>query len=399
MNKKINLPIGVGGISFGKEERQYFKKILKTTRLSYGTFMKNFENRFARLHNCRYAVMSNSGTSSLQTAVAALKEVYRWKDGDEILVPAITFIATSNVVLQNRLKPVFIDVDPKTYNLDPTQIEKHLTPRSRAIIPVHLFGLPCEMDPILELARKKALRVIEDSCETMFVKYKGKSVGSFGDIGCFSTYIAHLLVTGVGGLATTNSPRLSVLMRSLISHGRDKIYLSIDDDNVNSSSKLRRIVQRRFRFVRMGYSYRATEMEAALGLAQLKNWKENILKRQFNAQYLIQGLKPFEEWLQLPTCPSYSQHSFMMFPLVLKGKEPKKNDLVFFLESHGIETRDMLPLINQPFYRKLFGNLEPQYPIARWINHNGFYIGCHPWLKKHELDYVLKIFHTFFKTK
>ncbi len=399
MIRKAHLPIGVGGTTFGVKEQKYLQRVIRSGRLSYGFFTRNFEGRFAAAHGSRHAVMSNSGTSSLQTAVAALKEKYRWRDGDEILVPAVTFIATSNVVLQNNLTPVFVDVDAQTYNIDPGEIARRITAKTKAIIPAHLFGASCDMDPILDIAKKHKLRIIEDSCETMFVRYKGKSVGSLGDIGCFSTYIAHLLVTGVGGLAVTSSDEMAEILRSLINHGRDKVYLSIDDDNVNSMARLRPIVERRFRFVRMGYSYRATEMEAALGLAQIENWQAHFKKRQTNARYLIDGLKPYEQWLQLPSVPSYSDHAFMMFPIVIRDRYPKKMDLVLFLESRGIETRDMLPLINQPFYRKRFGNLDSQYPVAGWVNKNGFYIGCHPALGKPELDFVLEVFHDFFKKR
>ena len=141
-------------------------------------------------------------------AVACLKELHGWHDGDEIIVPAVTFVATANVVVDHNLKPVFVDVDPVTYNIDPAKIEKRITKKTKAIMVVHLFGQPAEMDPILKIARKYKLKIIEDSAETMFVKYKGTPVGSFGDIACFSTYVAHLIVTGVGGVVATNDGTL-----------------------------------------------------------------------------------------------------------------------------------------------------------------------------------------------
>src|SRR3712207_6174410 len=200
--------------------------------------MRRFEQEFAELHGCRFGVMSNSGTSSLQVALQALKERHGWEDGDEVIVPAVTFVATSNIVLHNRMTPVFVDVLPDTYNIDPARIEARITERTRAIVPVHLFGLPADMDPILELARAHDLKVIEDSCEAMFATYRGRPVGSFGDVACFSTYVAHFLVTGVGGLGTTNDGELAVAMRSLINHGRDSIYLSIDDDATDDPDRL-----------------------------------------------------------------------------------------------------------------------------------------------------------------
>jgi dTDP-4-amino-4,6-dideoxygalactose transaminase len=254
------------------------------------------------------------------------------------------------------------------------------------------------MDPILDTAKRRRLKIIEDSCETMFVSYKGRPVGSFGEMGCFSTYVAHLLVTGVGGLITTNSDRLAVMCRSILAHGRDSIYLNIDDDDsVSDERRFSMIVNRRFSFVRMGYSYRVTEFEGALGLAAFEKKDEMMRVRRQNGRYLIERLKPFEEYLQLPTWPDYSTHAFMMFPVVVK-KGVRRGPLVNYLEQQGVETRFMFPLLSQPFYRKLFGDLEKSCPVARYISRAGFYIGCHQGLTRDDLDYVVQVFQSYFKT-
>jgi dTDP-4-amino-4,6-dideoxygalactose transaminase len=387
--------IGVGGFAVSPRARRYVKQVLDANRLSYGPFHRRFEAKFAAAHDSRHSIFCNSGTSALHIAVQALKEKHGWADGDEVLVPAVTFIATSNVALHNRLTPVFVDVDPLTYNVDPALIEAKITPRTRAILPVHLLGLPADMDPILSIAKKNNLSVIEDSAETMFARYKGRKVGSFGDIGCFSTYVAHYIVTGVGGLATTSDPDLYVRLRSLMNHGRDSIYLSIDDDDSSRGAKLHEIVAKRFQFVSVGHSFRATELEAALGLAQLEEKNGIVKARTAMAKRLSAGLKEFEDRLQLPTCPPDRDHTFMLYGLVLRGEE--KTELVNFLEDRGVETRDMMPLLNQPIYKKLFGDLEPQYPVARAINRSGFYIGCHQYLKPADADYVIEQFRAFFR--
>jgi dTDP-4-amino-4,6-dideoxygalactose transaminase len=253
------------------------------------------------------------------------------------------------------------------------------------------------MDPILAIAERHGLKVIEDSCETMYARYKGRSVGSFGEMACFSTYVAHLLVTGVGGLITTQSDEFAIMARSILAHGRDSIYLSIDDDDqVSDQKRFSDIINRRFSFVRMGYSYRVTEMEAALGLAALEKATGMIEKRRNNAAYLVKELKPYEGFLQLPSCPAHSTHSFMMFPIVLR--EGEREPLVNYLEQHCIETRFMLPLLNQPYYRTIFGELEQHYSVAQWINRQGFYIGCHQGLEKSDLDYIVEVFAAYFKT-
>jgi perosamine synthetase len=387
--------IGVGGFAISPRARRYVDQVLDSNRLSYGPFHRRFETAFAAEHDSRHAIFCNSGTSALHIAIQALKEKYLWKDGDEVLVPSVTFIATSNVVLHNRLKPVFVDVDPLTYNIDPSQIEAKLTKRTRAIMPVHLLGLPADMDPIRAIAERRGLKIVEDSAETMFATYKGRKVGSLGDIGCFSTYVAHYIVTGVGGLATTSDPDLYVRLRSLMNHGRDSIYLSIDDDKNASGAKLHEIVAKRFQFVSVGHSFRATELEAALGLAQLEE-KDGIVKARTGlARRLSAGLREFEDRLQLPTCPPDRDHTFMLYGLVLRGED--KTKLVNFLEDRGVETRDMLPLLNQPVYKKMFGDLEPRYPVARMLNRSAFYIGCHQYMTAADADYIVEQFRAYFR--
>ncbi len=387
--------IGVGGLTISQRAKRYVLEVLHHSRLSYGPFSQKFEAAFAKEHDCRYASFMNSGTDALRIALAALKARYRWRSGDEVLVPAITFVATANIVLQNGMIPVFVDVDPRTYNIDAAQIEAKITRKTRAIIPVHLMGLPCAMDPIGALARKHKLRIIEDSCETMFGTYKGRKVGSLGDIGTFSTYVAHFLVTGVGGLATTNHRALAVDIKSLMNHGRDPIYLKIDDDKNVADKQLQKIVERRFRFLTTGYSSRCTEMEAALGLAQLEEKGSIVRKRRQIAEHYTRALRPYEDRLQLPCDTPESKHMFMLYPLVLKNENKWK--LVHFLERSHIETRDLMPILRAPVYQKLYGNLEPRYPVARWINQSGFYIGCHQEIAQDEQDYVVSKFRDYFR--
>lgn len=387
----------MGTVEITPLQRRYVAEVLRTSRLSYGPFSQDFERKFARLHQRKFAVFCNSGTSALQVAVDALRERGRWKPGDEVLVPAATFIASSNVVLMAGLRPVFVDIDPVHYEIDPGQIERHITRRTRAIMPVHLFGQPCDMGPILEIARRRRLDVIEDSCEAMFVRYRGAPVGSWGRVACFSTYAAHLLTTGVGGLACTNDEDLAVMLKSLCNHGRDGIYTSIDDDRRVRGARMLRVVERRFAFIRRGYSFRATEFEAALGLAQLAGWKAILEARQRNAAYLTEGLRSLEDVIQLPRVRPRTEHAFMMYPIIVRPGRARKRDLVFFLEQRNVETRDAFPLLAQPFYRRLFGPIAARYPVAKWVTESGFYVGCHPALRRRELDFIIEQIHAFFK--
>ncbi len=394
-HKKENL--GTGCFVVPPNARKYINEVLKTKRLSYGPFLKRFEREFSAGHEVQWGIAVNSGTSALRIAVACLKEVGKWKDGDEVIAPAVTFVATTNVVIDHGLVPVFVDVDPKTYNIDPEKIEEKITKRTRAIMVVHLFGQPADMDPIMKLAKKYKLKIIEDSCETMYARYKGKMVGSFGDIACFSMYTAHLIVTGVGGIAVTNNKKYAEILRSLANHGRDNIYISIDDDKGKKGKELQEIISRRFSFVRPGYSFRLTEFEGALGCAQLETAPKSFAKRKENALNLLKSMRTFERYVQLPWNPPHADHVYMMFPIVInKESGIKKEDLVGYLENKGIETRDMLPLINQPFYKKKFNIRQRDYPIADWINNFGFYIGCHQAMTQAEITYIIQTFEEFF---
>jgi perosamine synthetase len=395
--KKFPRQIGVGGLVISDYEKQLVNEVLESSQLTYGPMTKRFEQEFARRHGCAFGLFMNSGTSALHVALAALKEHHQWADGDEVIVPAITFVATCNIVLHNGMTPVFVDVEPDTYNMDPAKIEERITPKTRAIIPVHLLGLPAAMDPILKIARKYGMQVLEDSCETMFAKYKDSMVGSMGRIGCFSTYVAHFLVTGVGGLAITNDPALAVAMRSLMNHGRDNIYIGCKDDEGAEGSRLEEIVEKRFHFIHLGHSFRCTEMEAALGVGQLARADQNVARRKEIGEYFNRELAVYADELQLPVCPPDRTHSYMLYGLVLRHENKKR--LVHFLEGLNIETRDLLPLINQPVYRRLFGNLENQYPVASKLNDSGFYIGCHYYLSDEEVEYVAGAFHEFFATQ
>ena len=279
--------------------------------------------------------------------------------------------------------------------MDPHQIERHIGPRTRCIIPVHLFGLPCDMQRIMPHAWAHGLQVIEDSCETMFASSHGRPAGSFGDLACFSTYVAHLIVGGVGGLVTTNDAKLAEDCRSLMAHGRDPIYLSIDDDDGADDERLVQLIQRRYKFDRVGYSYRCTELEAAIAYSELEQWRPMIARRRRNAEYLTKGLEKFDG-LQLPAVPEGFEHSFMMYPAVARNGVSREA-LLLHLEKDGIETRYLMPLLSQPLYRKLFPGALEACPAAQVVEKTGFAIGIHQGLTDDDLDYVVGSFGRFFE--
>lgn len=353
-------------------------EVLKSGRISYGPKCREFEHQVATMHGCAHGVLSNSGTSSLQVALQTLKEIHGWQDGDEVIVPALTFVATVNIVLHCGLKPVLVDIEPRHYGINPDLIEYAITERTRCIIPVHLFGRPCRIMGVCDIARNHDLKVIEDSCETMFV---GK-VGSWGDIGCFSFYVAHLLTCGIGGMSVTNNNKYATYMRSLVNHG-------IAWDNMPTGQEYDpTFLSRKFRFNKVGHSFRITEIEAAIGLSQLESVNGMMHRRAANVAYLYQGLQHLGA-LKLTSEPT---EPHMMFPIVLSHF---KWEMMQHLNNRGIETREMLPLTNQPCYQFC----EADYPIAKMVNERGYYVGCHQDMTIEELDNIINAHKEFYSKR
>jgi dTDP-4-amino-4,6-dideoxygalactose transaminase len=375
----------VGTSSITADDERRVLEVLRSGRLSPGPVTSEFERRFAELHERRHAAMCNSGTGALQLAIQALKLRYGWPDGAEVIVPAMTFVATVNTVLYNDLRPVLVDIDPVTLNMDPAACAAAVSDRTVAVIPVHLFGQPADMTSLMAIARRHGLRVVEDSCETVGVRHAGKPVGSFGDFGCFSTYMAHLVTTGVGGLALATDEEDITRFRSLMNHGRNPLYLRIEDDQGLSDDELLRVVWSRYEFVWLGQSYRATEMEAALGIGQLERLPAALARRREVAAQLTAALAHAD--LRLPTIAPGNEHAFMMFPIVCE-RTGLRDRLVLALERAGVETRFLLPILGQPCYKGVLEYPSGTFSVTEHALANGFYIGCHPSMTEDDVDYI-----------
>lgn len=367
----MKAPLTMAEWAVTRRQLRLVKQVLKSGRLTYGGKTRELEERFAEIHGVKHALFTSSGTAALKIGLHALKDKHGWKDGDEVIIPSVTFVATMNVVIMNNLKPVLVDVKRDTININPSLIEKAITKKTVAIMPVHLLGQPAEMEAILQIAKKHNLKIVEDSCETMFVNRVQ------GDVACFSSYLAHLLVTGIGGFITTNDDAMATVMRSMMFHGRDESYLNIDDKPKD--------ISKRFYFPRFGYSDRMTEMEAALGLGDLDGWQDMIAIRQYNAVYLTEHL-PKE--VKVPV-QDFAKHAFMFFPMVVE----RRDELMVFLEKCGIHTRTMMPLTTQPVTQPY---LTKKYPNADYINAHGLLIGCHQYLKKSDLQYIVDCVKEFY---
>lgn len=378
--------IDVGGFKLSSYQKTLVKQVLESGRLSYGSMTELFEKEWAKLHEVKYALFCNSGTSALQVALHALKEKYGWKDGDEVIIPALTFVATMNIVLHNNLKPVFVDVSPYYFNIDPKKIEEKITKKTRAIIAVHLLGQPAEMDKIMKIAKKHKLKVIEDSCETVGAYYQDKPVGAWGDVACFSTYASHLIVTGVGGFACTNDDDLAIRIKGLYNHGRDGIYNSIDDN-----SKGIQMIGSRFNFTHSGYSYRLTELESALGVGHLSRFAKEFQKRADNGADLNYELEHLVEegYIRPHKIHPNAEHAYMLFPIVLT-KKVNREKVIEYMEKHGVMTRFMMPLLNQPIVKELFGDIEKNYPVTEYLDNHAFLVGIHQYLTKRDIKRIAK---------
>jgi dTDP-4-amino-4,6-dideoxygalactose transaminase len=230
------------------------------------------------------------------------------------------------------------------------------------------------------------LKVIEDSCEAMFVTQDGKSVGAMSDIACFSFYTAHLLVAGVGGIATTNSPRYAGRMRSLVNHG-----LSLDNLNPDANFAPRPMLNRKFIFSSQGHSYRITEFEAALALAPLEDYQSMLSARRANAAALTQMLEPYQDELSLPHTLTGNTHSWMFYTLVTRRED--KRELCAYLNAHGIETRDLPSLLYQPCY----GWDANSYPVSKHLATHAFYTGVHPGLVVDDMQYIADVIGNYYE--
>lgn len=383
--------ITVGDYRYNQRALSLVEKTLRQGRLTYGPLSQEFEERFAGLHGVNHAILCSSGTDALRIALRALAIKYGYPKNAKIALPALTFVATLNIIMDEGFEPVLIDIDPIHWHIDLDKLAAALEKDRHiyAVIPVHLFGQPVPYKRLHSMASYYDIQVLEDSCECMLAQSKDVWVGSMGNIAAFSLYAAHLVTTGVGGIVTTNNNQLAELARSLANHGRDGIYISIDDDNEGQKE----IIKRRFNFEHRGFSSRITELQAAVGLPQLETLQADIDRRFYNAGVLGGLLAPYSKYLRLPVVRDENTHSFMMYPIVLEQGD--KWHLINFLEDAGIETREMLPLTNQPAYREW---LDPDdYPEAKFVNEQGFYIGCHQYLSDTQLEYIGAVFKTYFE--
>lgn len=317
-----------------------------------------FEEAFARKFGVRHAVAVNSGGSALFLALWALGV----RAGDEVILPAFTMVATAGAVTQCGATPVFVDSEPDTGNIDVAKIEAKITPRTRAIVPVHIYGHPCDMDAIRALARDYALWVVEDAAEAHGALHKGQLAGTFGDAGCFSFYANKLITTGEGGMIVTNDDKLAYRLRGCRAYDFDET--------------------KHFWHKHLAWNLRMSALEAAVGRAQLERLDDLVEARRWNARYYRERL---EGRVQVLTEKAYARSVWWMFGILVRDRRTR-DGLMEFLAAEGIETRTFfLPMNQQPVYK----TAEP-FPVADDLGDRGLYLPSSSHLTAEEKDAVVR---------
>ena len=336
---------------------------VKEKRLSQGVYVERFEKEFANHLGCKQAIATTNGTAALHLAVASLGI----KPGDEVIVPSFTFIATANVALYMGAKPIFAEIDPKTYNIDPAGIEKAVSAKTKAIIVVHYGGQTADMDPILEIANKHGLRVIEDAAQAHGALYKTKKAGTMADIGIFSFYPNKNMTTGEGGMLVTNDENLAERARLLRNQGQDS----------------------RYHHIILGYNYKMTDIQAALGISQLKRLSWVVTKKKEIAKHyedLLKGVENVTPPFVTPGCV----HGYMFYTVsVSKGFRDK---VAQHLGEVGIETAIAFstPVHLQPFYIDLYGYKEGYLPVTEECSKRVLSLPMYIQIKREDQEFIVE---------
>ena len=349
---RLRLMIPVSEPLLGERELEYIRECVKTGWISSaGRFIEEFEQKWAAYCGVKYGIVVSSGTAALQVAVGCLE----LKPGNEVIIPAFTIISCALAVIYSRGKPVLVDVNPKTWTIDVSKIEEKITERTRAIMPVHIYGHPCDMEPVWELAKKYSLKVIEDAAEAHGAEYKGKKCGGLGDISCFSFYANKIITTGEGGMVLTNNEEYAERARSL----RNLCFRK----------------DRRFYHTELGYNFRLTNIQAAIGLAQLERIDELVEKKRWIGHSYNKRLKDVTG-LILPVEEPWAKNVYWMYGVVLgESRNMDAKEFAKRLRERGVDTRPFfLGMHQQPILQEMGLFKDEHYPVADRIARQGLYL-------------------------
>tara|TARA_B100001123_G_C15305106_1_gene1022387 strand:- start:1519 stop:2649 length:1131 start_codon:yes stop_codon:yes gene_type:complete len=361
---------------FGNEKKYLLKCLNDGFISSSGKFVKEFEKKFAKRVNRKFAVTVSNGTAALQLAFEALNI----KKKEEVILPSFTIISCVLPIIRSGAIPVLVDSDPVTWNMDVNKIEKKITSKTRAIIAPHIYGLPIDMDPLLKIAKKYKLKIIEDAAEVLGLKYKNKECGSFGDVSTFSFYANKHITTGEGGIIVTNNKQIAEKCRSL----RNLCF--------NNT--------RRFLHYELGWNYRFTNLQSAIGLAQLEKLNRFIVKKRNIGKIYNKELSKIKVFQTPLDKKKYAKNIYWVYGLVLKKNSPiSLNTFMKKLKQEGVETRNFFwPLHQQPVLKKMGFFKKNRLPVAEYLSKNGLYLPTGLGLNSLQQKYVVKkIKKIFFK--
>ena len=358
------------------------KIIKRGTYWTAGPEIEEFERVVANYVGVKYGVSFNSGTSALHAALLA----YEIKQGDEVIVPSFTFIATANAPLFVGAKPVFADIEDSTFGLDPNDVERKITRRTKAIMPIHYGGLPCRIKELRKIAQEYNLLLIEDAAESLGASVDGRKVGSFGDAAMFSFCGNKVITTGEGGIIVTNSSEIYERLKLIRSHGR------LESEPYFMSTKS-------LDYIMLGYNWRISSITAALGLAQMKKLDRIIEMRRKNAEYITSKLSKIDE-VKVPQPPEGYFHVYQMYTIRVKGGREVRDALKDHLAKKGIMSKVYFePVHLTHFYREKFGFKGGELPITERLSSEVLTLPLYPTMTIEEMDYIIESIKEFFQNK
>jgi perosamine synthetase len=359
--------IPVNTPSFKGREAEYLAECIESGWVSSeGPFVRRFEKAFAAKVSRADGVAVANGTCALDVAVKAL----RIGEGDEVIIPTFTIISCAAAVVRAGATPVVVDCDPVTWNMTAEAVEQRITPRTKAIMVVHIYGLPVDMDPIIDLARRHGLKIIEDAAEMHGQTYKGKPCGSFGDISIFSFYPNKHVTTGEGGMVLSDDPELLERSRSL----RNLCFIE----------------EQRFVHHELGWNYRMSNLQAALGLAQVEQLDDVVSRKRAIGAAYEERLGDLDCFDRAPRSTNYAENIYWVFGLVVRpGAKKNRSDIVSALSSRKIGTRPFFwPMHRQPVFEKMGLFAGEHHPVSEYIGANGFYLPSGLGLSDADIDEV-----------
>jgi len=394
--------VPVSGKLIGKEEIQFAVDACLDGWFTTGRFAEQFEKEFAKYMNQRFCLLTNSGSSANLLALSALTSPQlgerQLKPGDEVITVAAGFPTTINPIIQNGMVPVFVDVNLDDFGINVEQMERAWSPKVKAVMLAHTLGNPFNLEKVTDFVQKHNLWFIEDCCDAVGSKYNNKMVGTFGDIATTSFYPAHHITMGEGGAVLTNNPKLKKIVESFRDWGRD-CWCAPGKDNTCGKrfdwqkGNLPHGFDHKYIYSHIGYNLKLTDMQAAIGVAQLKKLDQFIKQRKENFQFLHENLQSLKTYLSLPISSEKTTPSWFGFPIMVKEKSPvNRNEIVRKLTEKNIGTRLLFGgnLLKQPAYKKLLAREKKSFPNTDIVMNNVFWIGVQPSLTKKMLNHVIE---------